>query len=383
MGLTSCGQQAQGRQPPGLAVPNELEAEKQGQLGLDQSSQLTFADSKPLVPKKRQSPSQDPDQSLGQNAGHTEGFSTDNEDQPEALDEFEPVPWDSDWIAQVEMPVRWDDSDKITGGKGTFVYMLRVQRTGEAGQIFDTYRLCNVWTPQFQTKGIWALKDEEVHQFVFHLDFFDSDESPEMRVRAHSLGGWKPGATFFTEPFALTLGVDMPDPTHFWPRKAQDLADRPLVDADQDGYPGVSLYARSQRDPVSNVEYKRPLVNLWQDRAFTYHIAARVVMGLRVRFDASNTAAQGVAEVPTSLQKEIAVNMRVLGCTHDEGRSLCSVEDAKTADENLLVYLEDGEPRVHMRQIKRATATGPAPTCFQVRQKIHEMRAEHGWKEAI
>ena len=357
MGLTSCGQQAQG-------------------------SQITLADSKPLMIKKRRSPSQDPDQSLAQKAGHTEGFSTDNEHQPEALDEFEPVPWESDWIAQVEMPVRWDDSDKITGGEGTFVYMLRVQRTGEAGRPFDTYRLCNVWTPQFHTTGIWALKDEEVHQFVFHLDFFDSDESPEVRVPATS-PGWEPGSTFDTDTFALTLGVDMPDPTHFWPRKAQDLAGRSLVDADQDGYPGVSLYARSQRDPLSNVEYKRPLVNLWQARAFTYHIAARVVMSLHVRFDASNNAAQGFAYVPISPQGEIAVNMRVLGCTHDEGRSLCSVDDAKTADENLLVYRPAGEPRVHMRQIKRATATGPAPTCFQVRQQIHEMRAEHGWKEAI
>jgi hypothetical protein len=199
------------------------------------------------------------------------------------------------------------------------------------------------------------------------------------------VGNLYAGASIDFDATAMLTGVSLKDPTGSWPadeRTLLDGTDGSFLDDDGDGFPGVTLTAKSGGLPATPyytpppndgaLIYRNPVVNVGDGaNPATYGRADKVYAGVRMLSSESGTldtcdTASGdasVSSIDTHIPGCFLAPCTASGC-QSPGNSACSASDYAVADATRPVYTITNSTFTARR------LSGTAPNCATVRTTL-------------
>jgi hypothetical protein len=258
------------------------------------------------------------------------------------------------WAMKFEIPVSWRFNLGITSGSGTIEqWALTERRMLNDHTIEETVRFCGSQIPTYQALPIYG---GERYGVAFPDALFDEGFLPTLTGHTF-VSESQPGAVFASDPLAISLGAELPHPKEDpWPRRTSDLTPY-LVDSDQDGQPGVTVWARDDDGLVLP-----PVSTSKAHRAVKFHLALRNMVGAQGKIIDCDRF-EGQAIVP-KLGNKVALTSTIIGCELDNGAA-CSRAQATLANTFQPQYVVGENSRSTMVRVDANT------TCAQVRARAY------------
>lgn len=256
--------------------------------------------------------------------------------KPGALDPETRV-MDGAWAVRIDVPVAWESNTGIRNGQGTITQWARATRAWNGDIAEEHLQVCGVELPDY-TNRLGAK-----HGTVFPSKMFDHNRLPPVRSVSH-FEGFDVGDAFKTEPTAFLMGLTLPRAAQApWPARSDALPN--VIDHDGDGYPGITLWAKSVEG------YSYPPASMLPFSAYgvrKFHVALRSIVGIRARLTAVDRA-EGSAHIPV-IDDRLAMTSHIVGCELVSGKA-CSASQAEFLDKMQPQYKLAGTPRVILSKV--------------------------------